>query len=262
MQHKLSAFIMIFIAIILASCEKVIDVQLNDSAKKYVIEGVVTDQDGNSQVKISQTKNFSDNNDFEGVRGASVIITEEDGKTTHLNEATPGIYIVDLGGEPGNQYKLDVIIDGKVYSAISQMPARVAMDSIYISEMDMGSETDKMVNVVYNDPAGLGNAYRFVLYINGKKVNTIFERNDDLSDGRKTTVTLMDHDTDLKKGDTVKVEMQCIDVNVYKYWFSLSQGATGDGQSASPANPVTNISGGALGYFSAHTVREKTIVIP
>jgi hypothetical protein len=261
MQHKLSAFYLLFVAIISASCEKVIDVKLNDSANKYVIEGVVTDQDGHCLVKISQTKNFQDNNDFEGVSGAGVIVTGEDGKMTLLSETVQGIYKADMIAEPGVQYKLDVTIAGKLYTSVSRMPDPVAVDSIYISEMDFGSEKDKMVNVVYHDPAGLGNAYRFVLYINGKKVNSIFDRNDDLSDGRKTTVTLMDHDTDLKQGDAVKVEMQCIDANVYKYWFSLRQGATGDGQSASPTNPVTNISGGALGYFSAHTISEKTIVV-
>jgi hypothetical protein len=50
--------------------------------------------------------------------------------------------------------------------------------------------------------------------------------------------------------------MYCIDKNVYNYFFSLLQvtGNNGGFQSASPDNPITNISGGALGYFSAHTV--------
>jgi len=55
--------------------------------------------------------------------------------------------------------------------------------------------------------------------------------------------------------------MICNDAAVYKYWYSLNDGATGTGQSASPANPVTNISGGALGYFSAQTVRTKGIKV-
>lgn len=261
MQHKSSALFILFITVFLTSCEKVIDIQLNDTEKKYVIEGVITDKNGSCQVKITQTKNFSDNNNFAGVSGARVAITSGDGKTTYLNETTPGTYKANLRGKPGAQYKLDVTIDGKPYTAVSQMPAPVAIDSIYIMEVDMGSEKDMMVNVVYNDPPGLGNAYRFVLSVNGQKVKSIFERNDDLSDGRRTTVTLMDHDTNLKKSDTVTVAMQCIDQNVYKYWYSLSQGATGNGYSASPANPVTNITGGALGYFSAHTVTERTMII-
>ncbi len=56
--------------------------------------------------------------------------------------------------------------------------------------------------------------------------------------------------------------MMCIDAAVYKYWYSfLTGGASGDSNSASPANPVTNIKGGALGYFSAHTLQTKTVVV-
>jgi hypothetical protein len=56
--------------------------------------------------------------------------------------------------------------------------------------------------------------------------------------------------------------MMCIENAVFKYWFSLNQSATGNSQSASPANAVSNISGGALGYFSAHTVETREIVAP
>ncbi|HKZ66576.1 MAG TPA: hypothetical protein VJ111_09490, partial [Chitinophagaceae bacterium] len=69
-------------------------------------------------------------------------------------------------------------------------------------------------------------------------------------------------DEDIKSGDTVKLDMLCIDPAVYKYWYSVNQSATGNSQSASPANPVSNISGGALGYFSAHTIQTKTLLVP
>jgi hypothetical protein len=37
----------------------------------------------------------------------------------------------------------------------------------------------------------------------------------------------------------------------------------GDGGNiATPANPVTNITGGVLGYFSAQTTNRKTVVAP
>jgi hypothetical protein len=56
--------------------------------------------------------------------------------------------------------------------------------------------------------------------------------------------------------------MQCIAPAVFKYLYSLDQGASGGNNSASPANPVTNIEGGALGYFSVHTIESKTMVVP
>src|SRR4051812_39625070 len=48
-------------------CEKVIEVNLNDAEKKYVIEAVLTDQANSCKVLLTQTKNFSDDNTFDGV---------------------------------------------------------------------------------------------------------------------------------------------------------------------------------------------------
>jgi hypothetical protein len=57
--------------------------------------------------------------------------------------------------------------------------------------------------------------------------------------------------------------MYCIDRNIYNYFFSLLQVSAGNGgfQTASPDNPVTNITGGALGYFSAHTINLEKLIV-
>jgi hypothetical protein len=56
--------------------------------------------------------------------------------------------------------------------------------------------------------------------------------------------------------------MNCVDKNVYDYFFTLS-GVTGNNgfQTATPANPVSNISNGALGYFSAHTTQRVKVEV-
>ena len=66
----------------------------------------------------------------------------------------------------------------------------------------------------------------------------------------------------IKSGDTVTIEMLGIDEAVYKYWYSLHFNGGDGGNIATPANPVTNVSGGALGYFSAQTVDRKTVIVP
>ena len=64
-------------------------------------------------------------------------------------------------------------------------------------------------------------------------------------------------------GDTIHVEMQCIDQNIYTYYIAVIQisGDDGSGAGITPANPPSNISNGALGYFSAHTSAVSSIVI-
>lgn len=260
MKQFITPLLVLLATMALTSCEKLIDVELRDADKKYVIEGVLTDQPGSTQVRISQTKSYSASNSFEGVNGADVRIVEEDGSRTQLTQKAAGVYESEITGQPGKKYTLLVTIGATEFRAVSQMPAATAISGLFTAEMEMGTESGKYLNVVFQDPPEAGNFYRLVQFINGKKEKHIYTRNDDLSNGRLNTVPLFNHDGEVKKGDSIKVELQSIDAAVYKYWYSLSRNADG-GQSASPANPVTNFSGGALGYFSAHATSEKTIVV-
>lgn len=68
-----------------------------------------------------------------------------------------------------------------------------------------------------------------------------------------------DDPRNIKTGDQVTVEMLTIDEPVLKFWRSLrSGGGSGNGFSAAPANPVTNIEGGALGYSLLHVYFVKS----
>lgn len=253
----------------LFSCEKVIDLDLNEAEKKYVIEAVLTDQPGTTRVIISETKNFDELNDFPPVSGASVTISETGGTATTLTETSPGEYEANaLTGRSGKTYTLSVNIGGKIFTAVSTMPAKVNLDSIYITDELLFTDTRKTVNAVFDDPAGLGNNYRFVQYVQGIKESQVMIRNDDYSDGRKIVAKLFyftgdeDYAGKIESGDEVTVEMQCIDKNIYKYWYSLDRSATGGSGQATPSNPVTNLQGGALGYFSAHTLQVKKVIAP
>jgi len=259
----------IYIGLILlfSSCQKVISIDLDSTSKQYVIVGTLTDQPGVCQVSITQTKNFNDNNQFPGVSGATVTL-ENNGVVTPLPETSAGIYQSSaLTGTPGNTYHLSVTIDGHVYTASSTMPQPVALDSIYVSTESFSN--NKYMTVVYHDPAGIANYYHYVQYVNGKKEKTIFADNDEFTDGQTVKSRLSfnndnnDNSRDIHTGDSVRIDMFCIDPDVYKYWYSLNDGATGANQSASPSNPVSNITGTSVqGYFSAQTLQSKIIRVP
>lgn len=254
----------------LASCEKVINVTTKEADKKYVIEGVLSNRAGGCQVLVSRTKNLNEDNSFAGISGAQVSITDSNGIQRNIPATiTAGVYALpSFAGTQGMRYALKVTIGEQVFTASSTMPRRVLIDTIFIRDNRFFDETFKLVNIQYSDPRGKGNNYRFLQYINGVKTNAVFISNDDLYDGRTVTTQLFPDDredddiTKIKQGDSVKVEMLCIDPQVYKYWYSLDQNATGNTNTASPANPVTNLSGGALGYFSAHTYQTRTIKVP
>ena len=248
------------------SCEKVIDIKVKDSDVKYVIEGIITTGPG-CKVYITRTKPFNEDNDFSNVSGATVKV--KDNIIEHvLTESAPGVYETPLiNGTPGHLYQLAVTINNQVFTAACTMPQSVVMDTLYISPGPFGQF--KFATVSFKDPAGVNNGYRFVQYKNAVKDPMIFWENDEFTDGQESVVQLdtgVDEKDDpraINSGDEVTIEMHSLDDVIYKYWYSLRSGG-GDGTSntAAPANPVTNITGGALGYFSAHTVDRKVVIAP
>jgi hypothetical protein len=264
-MYKFKYGLLLFLlAPLLHSCEKVIDIDLTEGERRYVVEGTVSNRPGEpAEVRLSETKDFEDDNTFIGISGAVVSIRVNNSASYILNETSTGIYTsTAFSGTPGSVYELSVSINGKTFTATSTMPSQIVrLDTITVSNFAFGGSTTLTVSPDYLDPVGPGNSYRFIQYVNGALVKRVFVANDNLNDGLRSTRPLINPDSDIEQGNIVRVDMLCIDPEVYTYWYSLDQAATGNGN-ATPANPVTNISGGCLGYFSAHSITTKTIVVP
>ena len=263
-----------FTALFFSSCEKVIDINLKEADKKVVIEGnVAFGQAYNGvrqEVRISETRNFYEDNissadsGFNGLSGAIVTVqVNSDSVYTYYETQNPGIYGSFFKGVPGSTYLLTVKLNGNTYTATSTMPAQIVpLDSLWAEALVFGGSTNITIYPKYDDPKGLGNNYRLVEYANDTLVRKAFPQNDEFSDGNTVTRPLINPDSKLKERDNITVELQCIDADVYKYWYSLDAAATGNNQSATPSNPVANIAGGALGYFSAYSATRYSFQIP
>jgi hypothetical protein len=261
---KTTAFFTIFL---FCSCHKIVTLKLNTASAQIVIQGEVTDVAGPYTVTINQTVGFYADNSFPAVSGAVVKISDNQGATDSLTEtSTPGVYTTHtLQGMPGNTYTLSVFAQNENYSAISTMPAPVPLDSVtFETTSGFGQHRiDAVAN--FQDPAGIKNYYQFQEYINGQLFNKdIFIFEDRLSDGKYISNNLRTDSSYLNSGDDLEVKMYCIDANVYNYFYQLDQ-SSGNGAfntTASPANPVSNISNGAYGYFSAHTTQSMSVQVP
>lgn len=256
-------FALLVVIMGLAACQKVVNLNLKNASGKYVVEGNVTNLPGPYQVTIGKTGEVTTDYVFQGVGGATVSIRDNTGNGETLLEVQPGVYQTkSLQGVEGRTYYLSILVDGKTFAASSVMPHQVNLDSLYIVDVYNFSKMVKAVVPVFTDPVGQGNSYRFNETINGVLDKTLFYQNDDFTDGKKSDFYLLrpDPDSTLHVKDNVSVEMQCIDKEVYKYWYSVDQSSTGDGGTTA-SNPVTNITGGALGYFSAHTSQTKSMIV-
>lgn len=237
---------------ILFSCEKVIDLPLKDAQSLLVIEGNVDDFATSQVVLISMSTPFSFAGERIPVAGAVVRLQENEGTAMVLTEEEAGRYVVkNFRGKPGNTYHLTVLLDGEEYTAQSTMPRSVIPDSVGTVTTATLSESIKSVAVIYTDPEEQKNYYRFKLKINQESNRSFWVFNDRFNNGKTVTQTLTDFTNKLQATDEVEVQMQCLDSALYRYWTDLEDQGLG---ASTPANPVSNISNGSLGYFSANSV--------
>ena len=258
----LITFILVFL---FCSCQKVVNLNLTTVTPQIVIQGELTDSAGPYSITINQTVDFYADNVFPPVSGAIVKISDDVGESDSLIEYSPGIYSTNsLQAIPGRTYTLSVTVQNKNYTAVSTMPMPVKLDSVTF-EFTSGfgiQRIDAIAN--FQDPPGIANYYQFMEYINGKLFNKqVFILDDRLSDGKYISTTLRTDSSYIQTGDNLKLKMYSIDEQVYNYFLQLRQ-SSGTGafnSTASPANPTSNITGGALGYFSAHTTQYQTVTV-
>jgi len=259
-----------YIAILLlfSACTEEIFIDLNSSNPQVVIEGNISNNGIPAVIKITKSVNFDESNTFPKVSGATVTLSDLNGNSEILNEISPGVYSPDsLLGTVNNTYFLTVETDGQELSSNSTMPIQVAFEDLIVEESkETGSvgpgieASSHDVIVKYTDPAEEVNYYRFIEYVNGElKGSYIFD--DRLTNGLSLEQYLRRGGRDLKPGDILKVEMQCVDKYVHEYFFSINGTFGGPASSSTPYNPVTNILGSELGYFNAHTFEVKEIII-
>lgn len=263
------------------SCQKEIELDYRDIEPVVSIEGRVTNEQ--VYVLITRTRSMNDSVKSRGIGGAVVTISSEDGTEQLVYDARDGYYRPASGmkGVPGRTYRLDVTLDGHQYAASSTMPRQASIVStqfIWQSLLDNGmlmyemwaSDPEPDVRNYYwyrvdrraKDPKVRQkqgtDAYRWSSFddrgaINARIYRDIMCVNEEMMDGQDI------EDDQLKSilfdGDTITLQLMTIDRAMFEYYQSLSVGQR------MGANPISNISGGCLGYFAAGSVSHADTVI-
>lgn len=255
----------------LISCEEVIDLDLGKSEPRIVIEGTITTGQGPHKVKINQSVDYGELNEFPPVSGATVTLTNQAGATEFLEEVEEGVYLIQtLQGKNGETYHMEVNHGSDTYQASSNLPVTtIPLQSLeYVFEEEtLFIEEGYYLTAYFADPIEEVNYYRLKIFVNGEPY--YFERDENLVrddnfwliNDKFFNGKLMDYEFPhkLKAGDKVDVELHQVDRATYDYYRTLVD-LMGFGGVA-PANPLSNWSNGALGYFGAISVTQASIVI-
>lgn len=253
--------------IVLQSCEKVIDIPLNEADQQIVVEAIGRNYIGESYIILSKTGTVYDDAGFEKLSGATVTVTDKDGVETIFLESliTPGTYLApDFQAEPNNAYNLSITTEGANLTASSTTNSLPVLDSLtYIVQPPGFGLQDTAFLVFYNftDPAEEENYYRVRAWVNGVRDDNYYIGDDQLGNGLPASAPLFA--TQIQSQDTVFVELLSMDEATYEYLFTLDSNLdSGTPFSATPSNPVSNIDGNAIGYFGVYMVDTMTIIMP
>ncbi len=241
----------------LTACEKEIDIDLNSADPKLVIEALLDDSGKGAWVKLTKSVNFSDTIGPPIQSGALVVLVRlSDNSRDTLQQLPDSAYVLpNYVPVYGEQYAFEITHEGDFYRAVSRMPQPIPIDSLVIDPFfgpgglpgnptDPANPRNALLYAFYQDPPAVRNYFQIQAFQNDTITDNLFLYNDEVNSGN-TQVSPVFVQTYIN--GRIRIELHHIDATVFRYLTNLN---TNIGQgSASPANPISNFSGGALGYF-------------
>ncbi len=261
----------LIIAIVLlffTSCQKVIKVDLNTANPQFVIEANLFEGTHDFKVHITKTTSYFNPESAPAVLGAVVTLSVNGNPAQTLMSAGNGWYeLANYTATNKTSYTLSVVAEGKTFIADSYLPVSPVMDSLTYRKFNGGfggTGIDPYIMTAhFQDSLGIGNYYRVIVTKNDSIQNQPFDLyllDDKLRDGEYFHAPVFTAFCDI--GDTMDVELLSMDKYVFDYYSTLGTILTGDANnSAAPANPNSNWSNKALGYFGAFSTQKKSLRI-
>ncbi|MEO1049996.1 MAG: DUF4249 family protein [Bacteroidota bacterium] len=275
-MKRISYFILLLVAI--ASCEETVLLDIDQTPVRIVIDGLVTNESKQHAVKVSRTVDFYQQGLTPRVEDAVVSVSDNEGNVfnyVHNPNNHPdsvGFYLSEFpfAGEVGRIYTLNVQADGQTYTALDSMFRVTSVDSLEITinedeRMDPEDE-DRFYEILYyaEEPQDTKDFYLFQFFRNGELENEEGEQiyfADDRALGDR--IDALPIPVFYALGDTAVVETFSLTRNGFLFYNDLFNNINNDGGmfSPPPANPRTNLTNGALGFFQVSAINRLTLVI-
>lgn len=256
-----------FILVAFTSCQEVIEIDLDSSEPRLVVESVITDNSEPWEARLTMMAPYFDNTN-PVVTTAQVYISDDLGVTDTLFHVGNGIYRTN-GNEQcvaGHTYTMLILLNGKSYQAQSTVPAlKVNLDTVLTIFNEESAFIEEGYNIIFaaQDNPGYTDYYRFKVWKNDTLQTDPFKYfvTDDL--GVDGNYVLAQVPYNFQIGDTARAEIQNMDKAYYDFLFAISSqtSATGGPFDPPPSNLPSNFDNGAIGFFAAITSSRKEIVI-
>lgn len=257
--------LVLVLSVLFLSCEEVLPLDLSGIENQMVIEGVVSTSPSSSKIKIGLTQSAFERSQPGSVSGALVTLTDNLGNSEVLKESDPGVFILStISGVPGRVYDLRVVFGGKEYTAESQMPLPMSLDSIrYVTSSSWLTFGATSLRYYLTDKPGVEEYCLIKAYsLNSSSfVWTVYS--DKYANGKGVVLESPQFNP---TNNTLVVEVLSIDKATYEYFYSLREMLGNDISipdflRMTDYNPKSNLTNNALGYFSAQSVSRYVVNI-
>jgi len=260
--------------LIFSSCEETIILDTDQVETRTIIEAVVTDLPNRQYVRLTTTADFYSEEEYPTISDAEVNVTDGNGIVHHYSESAeqPGYYYpdVDYQGEANVEYSLNVNINGAIFTASDILLPVTPIDSLSVrlDEDEMSDPEDEgrfYKPLLYaKEPQDEENYYLWRFYKNGEIYNDdgdYVTMSNDVAIGEN--IDGVEAPFYYAEGDVARVEMISLTRDCFVFYSDLTNLVFSDGGifTPQPANPRSNITGGALGVFQVSSIAVDEIVI-
>ena len=292
-------FYFILIAILFCSCERTINLKVNNQVPKLVVDASIENNNA-PLVVLSTSLNYFSTITPQQLAASfvhnAIITVGDSSKTVQLieNNYTDSsgfkfyYYTVDfthpsqiLTGNFNTTYNLRIQLpDSSVYTSTTTIKTlRKTCDSLYWQTAPDNPDTTRCILFgLFHDPAGLGDYVRYFTKVNDEPFYAGLPSayDDQITDGTNYTfqiprsyslnATTKTNDQDrgfYHRGDTIVFKLCNIDKATFNFWrtWEFAYQSTGNPFS-SPITVTGNISNNALGAFSGYAAQYRSIIIP
>lgn len=267
------------IALAMASCQDVVQIDVPEQPPLFVLNGRITDQEP-VHVTLSTSAPYFSQQQTPRIREAKVLLFE-DGQLMGelLPDSLPGLYTGPYLGTVGKFYHLEVVLEdnnpdfepGTYITTPERLNRIFEIDSTFLvfQEPRPPFPGGFLPAVTFTEPAGRGDVYRLLRWRNDTLfTNIFFTFDDEFADGLTIGAPPLPPFTlagPMNPNDTFYFEVASITPEYDRYLtILLDQTFRSAGIFAPPPAPIIgNVMGTngeiALGYFAASAIRKDGI---
>lgn len=170
-------FVILFSTLLFYSCDEVINPELEEASPVLVIDAWLNNAPGTQQIFITRSQPYFESVLPPGVSGATVRVSDENGKIYTFSESKPGVYVWspvgnEVFGEVGLKYDLSVQVGTETFVSEARMGRAPVIDSITFFLVEGGQFADDQYQAEFwaTDPIEPNDAYWIKTFKNSQQL--------------------------------------------------------------------------------------------